>query len=116
MHNPQMTGRGDVAPLSRSPVFWLTRSLSVEAEDKLIDFDAGRPGCGHLRKSPLSRFVGAFCLNSERASAFDNVGVHWSPVDFHSLLSRTPGGCMVNAKEQIPKITQIRIDTDVSFS
>ena len=73
------------AGLSRSAAVWLNRNLSVEAEDELIDFDAGRPGCGHLRKGPLSRVISAFCLNPEGASALYNVGVHWSSVDFHSL-------------------------------
>jgi hypothetical protein len=70
-------------PLSRSPINWLARSLCVQAEDKLIDFDAGRPGCGHLCKSPVSRLLDAICLNSERTSAPYDVGVFWSPAGFH---------------------------------
>src|SRR5262249_62366136 len=70
------------AALSRSPVDWLARTLSIEAKDKLIDFDASRPGCGHPCKSPLSCLPTPFCLNAERASPLYNVGVHWSPVWF----------------------------------
>src|SRR5215831_8921341 len=62
-------------PLSRSILpIGSPGNLSVQAEDKLIDFDAGRPGCGHLCKSPLSRLLGAFCLNSEGTSALHKVG------------------------------------------
>src|SRR5262245_61241219 len=48
----------------------------VQAKDKVIDFNAGRSGCRGLRQSLLSRLLGAFCLNSERACALYNKGVH----------------------------------------
>jgi len=82
-YSPRQERVASVGPLSRYPADWLARNLTVQAKDKLIDFDAGRPGCGHLRESPLSRLLSAFCLNSERASALYNIGVHWSPVGFH---------------------------------
>ena len=63
-----------MGPLAR--YLWLARNLTVQVKDKLINFDAGRPGCGHLRESLLSRFLRAFCLKSERASALYNVGIH----------------------------------------
>ena len=48
------------------------RNLTAQAKDKLVDFDACPPGGGYLRESLLSRFLNAFGLNSERASALYN--------------------------------------------
>jgi hypothetical protein len=84
-HGPKEIPRvASVRRLSRSlAAIGSPVTLTVQAKDKLIDFDASRPGCGRLRKSPLSRLFGAFCLNAERTSAFHYVGVHRSPVGFH---------------------------------
>src|SRR5690242_7358513 len=82
-HAPRQERVASLGPLARYPAVWLARNLTVQVKDKLINFDAGRPGCGHLRESLLSRLLRAFCLKSERASALYNVGIHWSPVGFH---------------------------------
>ena len=71
----------------------------VQAKDKAIDFDAGRPGCRGLRQSLLSRLLGAFCLNSERARAPYNEGVHW-PRLCSGPVGR--GGCTLSAKGTKP--------------
>src|SRR4029453_12492566 len=85
-HAPRQERVASVGPLinlARYPAVWLARNLTVQVKDKLINFNAGRPGCGHLRESLLSRLIRAFCLKAERASALYNVGIHWSPVGFH---------------------------------